>query len=84
MKKDCVYLEKESITGFAYYCWILQKPNDDIVCDKCQAYKTEKDLVNGKCLEHEKKPEFMSEEAYFFKLSKYRNKLVKNKLSFSS
>jgi len=45
-------------------------------CTGCEAYITEKDLVDGKCPEHNKKPELMSEEAYFFRLSKYREKLI--------
>lgn len=45
-------------------------------CIGCESYITEKDLVNGKCPEHNKEPEYMEEEAYFFKLSKYREKLI--------
>ena len=46
-------------------------------CTGCEAFITERALVNGKCPEHDKKPEWFSEEAYFFKLSKYKNKLIK-------
>jgi len=46
-------------------------------CSGCESYITERELVDGKCPEHNKKPEFMKEEAYFFKLSKYREKLIK-------
>jgi len=46
-------------------------------CVGCESFITEKDLVNGKCPEHHTKPEWMSEEAYFFKLSKYQNKIIK-------
>ena len=46
-------------------------------CTGCEAFITEKDLVDGKCPEHNKKPDWISEEAYFFKLSKYKNKLIK-------
>jgi methionyl-tRNA synthetase len=46
-------------------------------CLGCEEYKTERDLVNGKCPEHNKEPEFRKEEAYFFKLSKYQDKLLK-------
>jgi len=45
-------------------------------CSGCEAFKTEKDLVDGKCPEHDKKPEWISEEAYFFKLSKYEKKIL--------
>ncbi len=46
-------------------------------CSGCEGFITEKDLVDGKCPEHNKEPEFMKEEAYFFKLSKYRKELIK-------
>jgi methionyl-tRNA synthetase len=46
-------------------------------CIGCETFITEKDLVDGKCPEHNKKPEFLKQEAYFFKLSKYKEKLVK-------
>ncbi len=46
-------------------------------CTGCESFITEKELVNGKCPEHNKKPEWISEDAYFFKLSKYQNKLIK-------
>jgi len=50
---------------------------EGLYCVGCEAFVTEKDLVNGYCPEHKKKPEFVSEDAYFFKLSKYKNKLIK-------
>jgi len=46
-------------------------------CIGCEAFITEKDLVDGKCPEHNKEPEFLKQEAYFFKLSKYKEKLIK-------
>ncbi|MEA3329589.1 MAG: methionine--tRNA ligase [Nanoarchaeota archaeon] len=48
-----------------------------LYCVGCETYYTEKDLINGKCPEHEKKPELREEEAYFFKLSKYKKELLK-------
>jgi methionyl-tRNA synthetase len=46
-------------------------------CLGCETYYTEKDLIEGRCPEHKTKPEKRTEEAYFFKLSKYENKLLK-------
>ncbi|MBU3907093.1 MAG: methionine--tRNA ligase [Nanoarchaeota archaeon] len=46
-------------------------------CNGCEAFITEKELVDGKCPEHNVKPEFRKEEAYFFRLSKYQDKLLK-------
>lgn len=50
---------------------------EGLYCLGCEAFITEKDLVDGKCPEHCKVPEKMSEEAYFFKLSKYQKQLIK-------
>lgn len=50
---------------------------EGLYCNGCEAFITEKDLVNGKCPEHNKEPEYMSEDAYFFKLSKYKDKIIK-------
>ena len=48
-----------------------------LYCLGCEAYYTEKDLINGKCPEHNREPELREEEAYFFKLSKYKKELLK-------
>ena len=45
-------------------------------CVGCESFITEKDLVDEKCPEHHTKPNWMSEEAYFFKLSKYQKKII--------
>ena len=49
---------------------------EGLYCVGCEEYKTEKDLIDGKCIEHNKAPIKMSEEAYFFKLSKYYSKIL--------
>ena len=50
---------------------------EGLYCVGCESFITEKDLVDGKCPEHNKVPEKISEEAYFFKLSKYEDKIIK-------
>lgn len=45
-------------------------------CTGCEAFVTEKDLVDGKCPEHNTKPEHRKEDAYFFRLSKYQKQLL--------
>jgi len=45
-------------------------------CTDCEAYYTEKDLINGCCPIHKTKVEKLKEESYFFKLSKYQKKLL--------
>jgi len=50
---------------------------EGLYCTGCEAYLTEKDLVNCECPLHPgKKPELIKEETYFFKLSKYADKLL--------
>jgi len=53
---------------------IYKKSYTGFYCTGCEAFLTEKDLENGLCPEHLKKPELVSEENYFFRLTKYREK----------
>lgn len=46
-----------------------------LYCAACEAYYTEKDLVDGKCPYHYTVPETIEEENYFFKLSKYTSEI---------
>ncbi|MDD5177766.1 MAG: methionine--tRNA ligase [Candidatus Nanoarchaeia archaeon] len=46
-------------------------------CDGCEAFITEKELVNGKCPEHNKEPKHIKEENYFFKMSNYEKEMLK-------
>jgi methionyl-tRNA synthetase len=50
---------------------------EGLYCEGCEAFVTEKDLVDGKCPEHNKEPKLLSEESYFFKLSKYQKQIEK-------
>ncbi len=46
-------------------------------CSGCERFVTDKDLVDGKCPDHlSLKIERISEENYFFKLSKYSSKII--------
>jgi len=49
---------------------------EGLYCVGCESYVTEKDLVDGKCPEHNKEPKHISEDAYFFRLSNYQNELL--------
>ncbi len=65
--------------------WLKLKENGDIYkkkykglyCVGCEAFISEKDLVDGKCPNHQKEPELIEEENYFFKLSKYSKEAKK-------
>lgn len=48
-----------------------------LYCFGCEGYKTGRDLVNGRCPEHpDREISKLKEEAYFFKLSKYKKRLL--------
>lgn len=56
---------------------IYKKKYRGFYCLGCEAFYKAKDLVNGLCPEHKKKPGIVEEENYFFKLSRYQKKLEK-------
>lgn len=48
-----------------------------LYCTPCESFWTETQLINGKCPDCGRDVHEVSEEAYFFKLSKYQDRLVK-------
>ncbi len=63
--------------------WKRLKDNGDIYennyeglyCSGCEAFLSLKELENGLCKIHKKEPEKISEKNYFFRLSKYADKV---------
>lgn len=55
---------------------IYKKEYEGLYCVGHEAFVTEKDLVDGKCPDHGVAPEFLKEENYFFKLSRYGNEII--------
>ena len=55
---------------------IYKKSYTGLYCVGCESFKTEKELVDGKCPDHNKEPEKVTEENYFFKLTNYQDKLL--------
>ena len=47
-------------------------------CLSCENYYPDSDLVDGNCPVHDRKPEWLSEDNYFFALSKYQDRLLKH------
>jgi len=45
-------------------------------CIGCERFLTDKEIVDGKCPEHNRVPEYIEEKNYFFKMSKYQNWLI--------
>ena len=47
-------------------------------CVSCEAFKQDKDLVDGECAIHHTRPEWIKEKNHFFRLSKYRARLLQH------
>ena len=47
-----------------------------LYCYGCERFYTEKELVDGKCPDHQIVPDYISEKNYFFRMSKYQERLV--------
>jgi len=56
---------------------IYKKKYKGFYCVGCEAFITKKDLKDGKCVIHQKEPEIIEEENYFFRLSKYSKEIEK-------
>jgi len=54
---------------------VYKKNYQGLYCVGCEEFYKESELINGLCPEHKAKPELVKEENYFFRLSKYQNKL---------
>jgi len=49
---------------------------EGLYCFGCERFYTERELVDGKCPDHEVPPETIKEANYFFKMSRYQDWLV--------
>jgi methionyl-tRNA synthetase len=56
---------------------IYKKKYKGFYCAGCEAFKTEKEIVDGKCVIHLAPVELIEEENYFFRLSKYTKEIQK-------
>ena len=45
-------------------------------CVGCERFYMEKELIEGKCPDHQTKPEYRKENNYFFRMSKYQDWLI--------
>jgi len=51
---------------------------EGLYCTPCETFFTERQLKNGKCPDCGRDIETIREEAYFFKLSKYQDRIIKH------
>jgi methionyl-tRNA synthetase len=47
-----------------------------LYCQGCERYLTEKELVDGNCPDHMQPPEEIAEQNYFFRMSRYQQRLI--------
>ena len=47
-------------------------------CVSCEAFKQDKDLIDGDCPVHQTRPAWIKETNHFFRLSKYRDRLLEH------
>jgi methionyl-tRNA synthetase len=47
-----------------------------LYCTGCERFYTEKELVDGKCPDHKTPPKLVKEENYFFRMSRYQQRLI--------
>lgn len=58
---------------------IYKHSYEGLYCSGCECFLNPKDLTeDGLCPDHLKKPEIVSEENYFFRLSKYKDAIIKH------
>jgi methionyl-tRNA synthetase len=60
---------------------IYKDSYEGLYCLGHEAFVMEKDLVDGKCVDHEETPQLLKEENYFFRLSKYSEEIKKQIIS---
>ena len=47
-----------------------------LYCRGCERFLTEKELVDGNCPDHQRPPQEIAEQNYFFRMSKYQQQLI--------
>jgi methionyl-tRNA synthetase len=53
-----------------------------LYCFGCERFYTERELVEGKCPDHQVEPTLISESNYFFRMSKYQDWLIEHIRTF--
>ena len=49
---------------------------EGLYCFGCERFYTERELVDGKCPDHDRAPEVIKESNYFFRMSRYQDWLI--------
>jgi len=51
---------------------------EGLYCFGCERFYTERELVDGKCPDHQKEPVLLKEANYFFRMSRYQDWLIQH------
>jgi len=54
---------------------IYEKEYEGLYCEGCECFMASRDLVDGNCPNHKKPPTLVKEKNYFFRLSKYSDRI---------
>ncbi len=73
--KDHIEAIQEALQNLYDKGFIYKGTYKGLYCSGCEQYKTESDLVDGKCPDHQTKPEIIEEESYLFRLSSFEDEL---------
>jgi len=74
--EDHIRIAIELINKVAKNGDIYKDSYEGLYCVGCERFYIERELENGFCPVHKKKCEYVKEEGYFFRLSKYQKKLL--------
>jgi methionyl-tRNA synthetase len=58
--------------------WLRKDRYTGWYCEGCEAFYTEKDLVDGRCPNHDTRPSWVEEENWFFRLSAFQRPLLEH------
>ena len=65
------FIQRVFDNGFIY-----KGTYEGLYCEGCEAFKTDKDLVDGQCPTHRRAPVRRSEPGYYFAFSKFQDRLL--------
>ncbi|MFQ5328882.1 MAG: methionine--tRNA ligase [Thermodesulfobacteriota bacterium] len=83
---DFIRTTEERHREAVHHIWQVVKEGGDIYlgsyedwyCTPCETFWTEKQLLNGKCPDCKREVDRLQEPSYFFRMSKYQDRLLKH------
>ena len=73
--EDHIKTVEELVTKIKDNGYLYEADYEGLYCVGHEAFVTEKDLVNGVCLDHNAKPELIKEKNWFFKVSEFTTQI---------